>query len=203
MGTDCFARRAALLLCGATILLAACRGAGEPAACPDLTSLVKPGEMLLQLKRVASSPGPGSPGAAATVPELILVVVQQPDGKPELRIGEQQAKGWVQVHASSPGDGFRNLVVEDANADGRPEIVSTWTGGQLEVVEVLGRGPEGAWISLLQNAGEILEERRLADRTSAFWITSRTYEEEAGTPPIYDTTVYRWDGKAFSPQPGR
>jgi len=44
----------------------------------------------------------------------------------------------------------------------------------------------------------VIEERRRADRTVAFWITSRTYEEESGLPPVYETRVWNWDGTAFS-----
>jgi len=179
--------------------VAACRGAAPPPAGADLTGLVRPGETLILLRSVSATPTPGSPGAAAPAPEFTVAVVKQADGKVELRIGEQRPQGRAQVHASRPGDEFRNLAIEDLNADGRPEIVSTWTGGQLEVVEVLGRSAEGSWTALLQNAGQIVEERRLGDRSTAFWITSRTYEEEPGQPPIYETVVYRWDGAAFSP----
>jgi hypothetical protein len=179
--------------------LAACRDGGLGSAGEDLGDLVHPGETLVLLRRVPATPAPGSPGAAAPVPEFTVVVVKQPDGKVELRVGEQGAKGKGPVHASRPGDEFRNLTIEDLNANGQPEIVSTWTGGQLEVVEVLGRSAEGVWKPLLQNAGQIIEERRGADRSTDFWITSRTYEEEPGHPPIFETVVYRWDGKAFSP----
>jgi len=191
-------RRAGLLIVLAVSPLAACRGAASPAGGPDLTGLVQPGEILVMLRRVPATPAPGSPGASAPVPEFLVTVVQMQNGKMELRIGEQRPQGRAQVHASRPGDEFRNLAVEDLNADGRPEIVSTWTGGQLEVVEVLGRSPAGSWTTLLQNAGQIVEERRQADRSTAFWITSRTYEEEPGHPPVYQTHVYRWDGTAFS-----
>lgn len=179
--------------------LAACRGGAPAAAGDDLAGLIRPGETLILLRRVPAAPAPGSPGTASPVPEFAVAVVKQADGKVELRVGEQRPQGRAQVHASRPGDDFRNLAIEDLNADGRPEIVSTWTGGQLEVVEILGRTAEGSWTTLLQNAGQIVEERRQADRTTDFWITSRTYEEEPGHPPIFETVVYRWDGKAFSP----
>ena len=178
-----------------------CRRPAPDALLGDLTGLVRPGEVVQLLRRVAPTPVPGSPGATAPVPELQLLVVRTRDGKSELRIGEQRSQGRVQVHASRPGDEFRNLTVEDVNADGRPEVVTQWQGGQLEVVEVLGRDTEGSWSPLLQNAGQIVEERRLPDRTTAFFITSRTYEEEAGHPPVYETLIYRWDGKGFAQDP--
>lgn len=178
--------------------LPSCRRPAPDSLLGDLTGLVRPGEVLLLLRRVPAAPAPGSPGASAPVPELQVLVVKLPDGKTELRIGEQRSQGRVQVHASRPGDEFRNLTVEDVNADGRPEVVTQWQGGQLEVVEVLGRDPGGSWSPLLQNAGQIVEERRLPDRTTAFFITSRTYEEEAGQPPVYETLIYRWDGKGFT-----
>ena len=196
-------RCAALLLAPGLALLgpvalSACRGGVEAASRSDVAGLLEPREKLLLLRRVPASPAEGSPGAPAPVPELLAAVVQMPDGKLELRIAEQRPQGRVRTHSSRPGDEFRNLTVEDLNADGQPEIVSTWTGGQLEVVEVLGRSVAGDWNVLLQNAGQVIEERHQPDRSTSFWITSRTYEEEPGQPPVYQTTVYRWDGAAFT-----
>jgi hypothetical protein len=179
--------------------VAACRDAAPPGPGTDAAGLLRPGETLILLRHVPATPSPGTPGSAVFAPGFTVVVVKQADGRTELRIGERRPQGSTQVHASRAGDEFRNLAVEDVNADGRPEIVSTWSGGQLEVVEVLGRSPDGSWTALFQNAGQIVEERRLADRSTAFWITSRTYEEEPGHPPIFETVVYRWDGAAFSP----
>jgi hypothetical protein len=92
-------------------------------------------------------------------------------------------------------------MVEDVNADGRPDLVARWAGGQIEIVEVLGRGADDAWSPLLQNGAEVIEERRRPDRTVAFWLTSRTYEEDPGRPPVYQTTVYGWNGQAFVEEP--
>ncbi len=185
----------------AVLLTSAChRGTPAPIV-PDLGELVGPGESLVMLRRVPSTPQAGSPGALGADHELLVAVVRETSGKVELRVGEERAQGLVVTHASSPGDEFRNLVVEDVNGDGRSEVVSSWTGGQLAVVEVLGRNPAGAWAVLLQDAGQIVEERHLPDGTLAFWITSRTYEEEPQQPPVYQTTVYRWDGSRFAPLP--
>jgi hypothetical protein len=141
----------------------------------------------------------------------IAVVVSGKDGKVELRIAEPKgstggsaasgagADGLVILHTSRPGDEFRNLTLEDVTGDGSPEVVTRWIGGQLEVVEVLGRA-SGAWTPLLQNGGQEVETRRRVDKTTAFWITSRTYEEAAGQPPVYQTTIYSWDGKQFREQ---
>jgi hypothetical protein len=192
---------ALLLLLALLLPLPACSGLPPAPGAPDVRGLVRRGETLLLFRHVAAAPAPGSPGAASAAPEFTVVVVKPSDGKLELRVGERRPRGAAQVHASRPGDEFRNLAIEDVNADGRPEIVSTWTGGQLEVVEVLGRSDDGAWKAILQNAGQIIEERRLSDRSTAFWITSRTYEEEAGHPPIFETVVYRWDGAAFNAVP--
>jgi hypothetical protein len=156
----------------------------------------------------------------------IAVVVSGKDGKVELRIAEPKgsaggsaaggagADGLVIVHTSRPGDEFRNLTLEDVTGDGSPEVVTRWIGGQLEVVEVLGRasgasgagasspGAAGTWTPLLQNGGQEVETRRRVDKTTAFWITSRTYEEAAGQPPVYQTTIYSWDGKQFHEEGG-
>jgi hypothetical protein len=187
-----------LLAFALLVPIAACQGLGPAPGGPDVRGLLKRGETLVLFRNVAAAPAPGTPGAASAVPEFTVVVVKQADGKLELRVGEHRPRGAAQVHASRPGDEFRNLAIEDVNSDGRPEIVSTWLGGQLEIVEVLGRSDDGAWKPILQNAGQIIEERRLSDRSTAFWITSRTYEEESGQPPIFETVVYRWDGSAFN-----
>jgi hypothetical protein len=133
----------------------------------------------------------------------VAVVVTGREGKVELRIAEPKGDGdgLAVVHTSRPGDEFRNLTVEDVTGDDAPEVVSSWIGGQLEVVEVLGRA-SGAWTALLQNGGQEVERRRRADRTTSFWITSRTYEEATGQPPVYQTTIYSWDGTQFHEEGG-
>jgi len=184
-------------------LTLSCRGgsavpagpAAAPGAIPGLADLAHEGESVLFARRFPLGPAP----AGGEAPRALVVVVRMTDGHEEMRVGEPAGAGFAQVHATRPGDEFRNLAIEDINGDGRPEIVGRWAGGQLEVVEVIGRAPAGGWRSLLQNAGQEIEERRRADRTVAFWITSRTYEEgESGLPPVYETRVWNWDGAAFS-----
>jgi len=196
-------RRAALRSTAAVVamgillpLALACRGrtAAAPAAIPGLADLARADESVLFVRRFPLGPPP----TGGEVPWALVVVVRMADGHEEMRVGEPAGAGYKQVLATRPGDEFRNLAIEDINGDGRPEIVGRWAGGQLEVVEVIGRAPEGGWRSLLQNAGQVIEERRRADRTIAFWITSRTYEEESGLPPVYETRVWNWDGTAFT-----
>lgn len=129
----------------------------------------------------------------------IALVVKGGDGEVELRLAERRAGGALTVtHASRPGDEFRNLSVEDVTGDGKPEVTTTWLGGQLEVIEVLGRDAQGEWKALLQNGGQTIEERRRSEGAAAFWITSRTYEEETGQPPVYQTTIFDWNGTLFA-----
>jgi hypothetical protein len=172
---------------------AGCRGGGGPAAgVAGLGSILKAQDEVLLTRVLPPSLGDGA----------IAVVVKTAEGPVELRLAERRGGGALEVtHASRPGDEFRNLVVEDLTGDGRPEIASTWLGGQLEVIEVLGRGADGGWTVLLQNAGQTVETRRRSDHLAAFWITSRTYEEETGQPPVYQTTIFEWNGRAFA-EPG-
>ena len=143
-------------------------------------------------------PLPSPPGGAD-----LVAVVRTAKGNDELWVTAPAAGRRTPVQSFRAADAFANLSVEDLNLDGRPELVVRWTGGQLEVVQVLMRGEDGAWTEAMQNGGQIIEERRRPDRTTAFWITSRTYEESPGQPPIYDTHVWRWDGRAFSEEPPR
>jgi hypothetical protein len=204
----------------AGLLLAAC---GRSAPGPDLDGLpdlVKPGETLVMARvlfaavpapaaSTPAAPGPAAPATAAPAPaapaagapEALALVVRTTDSHDEFRVAEKRDRGWVVVHLSRPGDEFRNLQVEDVNDDGRPEVVSRWAGGQIEIVEVLGRSADGAWAPLFQNGAQVIEERRRRDRTIAFWLTGRTYEENPGQPPVYETTVYAWNGQAFAEEP--
>lgn len=192
----------ALAVCLVVPLAAAgCRSGTTPASSPfaGLDQVVAPGETMILARRLPADQ------AGATTPDpkgdLLIAVVRMADGHEELRVAASEGGRYALKRASRAGDEFKNLAIEDVNADGRPEIVSRWLGGQLDVVEVLGRDAAGAWIPLLQNAGQSIEERRRADQSIGFWITSRTYEEGAGLPPIYDTHVWRWDGKAFTEEP--
>ena len=165
-----------------------------------LESILQAGDEVLLTRVLPPSLGDGA----------IAVVVKTAEGPVELRLAERSGSGAVApggsgklevTHTSRPGDEFRNLVVEDLTGDGRPEIASTWLGGQLEVIEVLGRVDGDGWMVLLQNAGQTVETRRRSDHLAAFWITSRTYEEETGQPPVYQTTIFEWNGRAFA-EPG-
>jgi hypothetical protein len=179
------------LLLGAIVLggawMCACRGGADAGALARIGDVVARGESVI-LVRALPSPAPAG---------SLAVVVTGLDHKIELRLAEPKGGPLAIVHTSRPGDEFRNLTVEDVTGDGAPEVVTSWIGGQLEVVEVLGRAPAGQWTQLLMNGGQEVETRPRADHTTAFWITSRTYEESAGQPPVYQTIVYSWDGTQF------
>jgi hypothetical protein len=187
------------LLILAPLLALACRGGkgDAPVALPGLAVVAGEGEAVLFARRFALA----GPGAGRDEPLALVAVIKMADGHEEMRVAEPAPDGFKRVYATRPGDEFRNLAIEDTNGDGRPEIVGRWAGGQLEVVEVDGRAPQGGWRSLLQNAGQMVEERRRSDHTVDFWITSRTYEEEAGLPPVFETRVWRWDGSAYTEAP--
>lgn len=193
----------ALGACLAALLAGGCRSGAAPAASPftGLEQIVAAGETALLARRMPAPPAtPGGPASGAT---LLIAVVRMADGHEELRVAAEENGRYAVRHASRAGDEFRNLAVEDVTADDRPEIVSRWVGGQLDVVEVLAQDAAGAWKPILQNAGQSIEERRRSDRSVGFWITSRTYEEGAGLPPIFETRVWRWDGSAFVEDAGR
>ena len=172
---------------------AGCGGGGPTiGGAAGLGSILKAKDEVILTRVLPDSLGDGA----------IAVVVKTAEGPVELRIAERAGGGALAVrHTSRPGDDFRNLSVEDLTGDGRPEIVSTWVGGQLEVIEVIGRDQDATWKVLLQNAGQTVETRRRSDHVAAFWITSRTYEEETGQPPVYQTTIFEWNGTAFAEPP--
>ncbi|HYS77810.1 MAG TPA: hypothetical protein VEO94_03160 [Candidatus Dormibacteraeota bacterium] len=174
---------AALLLAGG---LTACRS--RNAADPVMTLLAKTlrhGDRLLLARALDPE---GTRIAAVVVPAA---------GKPELRFYESKTPGvYGLMHVTQQGDGFRNLTLEDVDADGRDEYVVTWEGGHLEIVEVIARGQDGSYTSIFQNAGRQVEKRYTPAGQLEFWITSRTYDEKPGQAPGYETTVYGWkDGK--------
>jgi hypothetical protein len=176
------------IIVGAAAILPACRANGDGSALARIGDVVQGGEAVILVRAL---PPPLPAGS-------IAVVVKSRDGKVELRLAEPRGNGLEIVHTSRPGDEFRNLAVEDVTGDGAPEVVSSWIGGQLEVIEVLGRSAAtGQWTQLLMNGGQEIETRRRPDHTTAFWVTSRTYEESTGQPPVYQTTVYSWDGTKF------
>ena len=188
----------AVVLLGATVA-SGCRGGGTPsvAGAGGLGAILKPNDEVVLQRVLPEALGDGA----------IAVVVKTAGGPVELRLAERLRGGGAGgvltvTHTSRPGDEFRNLMVEDLTGDGSPEIATTWIGGQLETIEVLGRGKDGGFTPLLQNAGQTVETRRRSDHVAAFWITSRTYEEATGQPPIYQTTVFDWNGTVFAERNG-
>lgn len=127
------------------------------------------------------------------------MVVDTASGKPELRIYERQgAQNYALVHTAQQGDAFRNLSLEDVDGDGKDEIVVTWEGGHLEIVEVISQAEGHAYRSIFQNAGRQVEQRYSPAGQIEFWITSRTYEERPGEAPAYATTVYRFENGKYT-----
>jgi hypothetical protein len=185
--TPSAARRAALV---AALLL----GALGPGACAR-----RPDDPVLTLLRTTLKRGDRVVLVRALDPQSasVAVVIDTTAGKPELRVYEQQGPGrYALVHTVQEGDSFKNLSVEDVDGDGKDEIVTTWEGGHLEVIDVLARGADHDYRSIFQNAGRQVEKRYDSAGRVEFWITSRTYDEGPGQDPAYSTTVYRLsDGK--------
>ena len=126
------------------------------------------------------------------------MVVDVAGGKPELRIYEQKGpREYALVHTAQQGDSFRNLSLEDVDGDGKDEIVVTWEGGHLEIVEVISQGADHAYRSIFQNAGRQVEKRYSPAGLIEFWITSRTYDEAPGEPPAYATTIYHFENGKY------
>jgi hypothetical protein len=127
------------------------------------------------------------------------MVVDTTAGKPELRIYERRGtRDYALVHTAQQGDAFRNLSLEDVDGDGKDEIVVTWEGGHLEMVEVIAPGEGHAYHSIFQNAGRQVEKRYSPAGQIEFWITSRTYDERPGEAPAYATTVYRFENGKYT-----
>ncbi|HEV8702619.1 MAG TPA: hypothetical protein VGV60_15200 [Candidatus Polarisedimenticolia bacterium] len=172
--------------------LPACRARPEDQALRAIAGVLRKGDRLIALRAI---------DPAAT---RIAAVIGTAAGKPELRIFEGGGgKKLVLAHTASQGDGFKNLALQDVDLDGREEIVVTWEGGHLEMIEVIARDPSGAYRTIFQNAGRQIEARYDAAGRIEFWITSRTYQEGPRQAPDYETTVYRWDkgGYVEAPHP--
>jgi hypothetical protein len=130
------------------------------------------------------------------------MVVDTAAGKPELRIFARKGpKEYALVHTARQGEAFRNLTLEDVDGDGKDEIVVTWEGGHLEMVEVIAQGEGDAYRSIFQNAGRQVEKRYSPAGLIEFWITSRTYAEGPGEPAAYATAVYRFENGKYTEAP--
>lgn len=182
------------LLAVAAVVLAACLPAcrsrsGDPGLL-GVARLLQKGDRLVLLRAL----DPAGTRVAA--------VVNTATDKPELRIFESDGgKGFVQVHTASQGDAFKNLELMDVDLDGQEELVVTWEGGHLEMIEVIARGQAGGYRTIFQNAGRQVEARYDAAGRIEFWITSRTYEEGPRQAPDYETDIYRWDKGGYTEAP--
>ncbi len=186
------ARRAALVA-------AALLGVLGPFACAR-----RPDDPVLSLLRTTLKRGDRVILVRVLDPQALSVaaVIDTTAGKPELRFYEQKGTGqYALVHTVQEGDSFKNLSVEDVDGDGKDEIVTTWEGGHLEIIEVIARGADHAYRSIFQNAGRQVEKRYDPAGRIEFWITSRTYDEGPGEPPAYATTVYRLSGGTYVETP--
>lgn len=127
----------------------------------------------------------------------LVAVVDTLSGKPELRLYERREAGdYTVAHTVQQGDSFRNLDLADVDGDGKDELVVTWEGGHLEVVQVIAQAQDNTYKTIFENAGRQIEKRYDAAGRIEFWITSRTYDEGPGEAPAYATSVYRFqDGK--------
>ena len=165
------------------------RGADDPALTLLRTSL-KRGDRLVLAR-------PLDP-----LDKSVAVVIDTATGKPELRVYEQTGGSrYALVHTVQEGDAFKNLSIEDVDGDGKDELVTTWEGGHLEIVEVLAQGADHTWHPIFQNAGRQVEKRYDPAGRVEFWITSRTYDEGPGDAPAYATTVYRLAGGKYAEAP--
>ena len=179
----------ALVLAGLLLAAGCARGLEGPLAA--VAKSLQPGERIVAVRDLDT-----------VAARSLAVVVLAPRSKPELRLYQIDERGRAAVALKAgQGDVFRNLALEDVDADGRDEVIVTWRGGHLEMIEVIARGPDGAYRSIFRNAGREIERRVGPSGASDFWITSRTYEEKAGRPPDYDTVVYRFRDGAFAEVP--
>ena len=171
--------------------IVACGGDAGDAVLDGLAAALAPDERLLQMQFL----DPESP-------DVVAAVVQEPGGGQELRVYEREGdRPFSARHRSRQGDRLTNLELEDVTGDGRKEILATWAGGRLEILEVVERRPDGSYATIFENGGRGIERREAPDGGREIRVTSRTYEEEEGQPPAYEMTIYRFDGDSFVPVP--
>ncbi len=186
------ALRSAPLVAILTILLVSC---GGPATYDPLGEVIRSlpsGEAVLYARTLAAADEDGPPAG-------VVAVVREVDGRLELRVYDWDGRSASLVHSVPGGETFQNLDLFDADGDGRRDIVVIWGGGRLSIIEVIGRRGEERYRTLFQNAGSEIEIRQAPGGGLELVITGRTYEEEAGQPPVYESVPYRWDGEHFSP----
>jgi len=129
----------------------------------------------------------------------VVAVVREAADRLTLRVYDWDGRSVALTHSVAGGETFENLDLFDADGDGRRDIVVIWGGGQLSMIEVIGRRKDERYRSLFQNAGSEIEIRQTVTGQFEILVTGRTYEERPGQPPVYETIPYRWDGERFSP----
>ncbi len=186
------ALRSAPLVAILTILLASCGGSATGDPLGDVIRSLPSGEAVLYARTLAAAD-------EVCPPAGVVAVVREADGRLELRVYDWDGRSASLAHSVPGGETFQSLDLFDADGDGRREIVVIWGGGQLSIVEVIGRRREERYRTLFQNAGSEIEIRQAPGGRLELVITGRTYEEQAGQPPVYESIPYRWDGAHFSP----
>jgi len=186
------ALRGASLVIALSILLPSCSG---PAAVDPLGAVIGslPSGMTVLYARTLAADIEDDQSAG------VVTVVREADGRLTLRVYDWDGRSATLAHSVAGGETFENLDLFDADGDGRRDIVVIWGGGQLSLVEVIGRRRDDIYRSLFQNAGSEIEIRQTAAGQLEIVVTGRTYEELPGQPPVYETIPYRWDGERFSP----
>ena len=186
------ALRRAPLVCSLLILLSSCSGSDTNDPLGEVLRSLPSAETVLYVRTLTAEDEDASP-------EGVVAVVRDTAGRLALRIYDWDGRSATLAHSVPGGETFQNLDLFDADGDGRRDIVVIWGGGQLSVVEVIGRQENSRYRSLFQNAGSEIEIRQTPDGRLELLVTGRTYEEPPGQPPVYETVPYRWDGEHFSP----
>ena len=197
--SDAAPRSAPFLVALLLLLLPSC---GAPAANDPLGGVMQSlpsGETVLYARTLPAE-------VEEAPPEGVVAVVRETTGRLTLRVYEWDGRKARLALTVPGGETFQNLDLFDADGDGRPDIVVIWGGGQLSLVEVIGRREDESYRSLFQEAGSEIEIRRTPAGLLELLVTGRTYEEQPGQPPVYESIPYRWDGDRFSaplPVPAR